>query len=53
MTREDYELIAEAIFKAEISWEATEIIADALARRMKKDNSRFDKAMFIKACLGE
>lgn len=53
MTKKDYKLIAEAIFQAEISWEATQIVAEELAKVMKKDNLGFDQEKFIKACLGE
>ena len=53
MARKDYKLIAEVLFEAGISWEATEIIAEEFAKRLKKENPRFDEIKFIHACLGE
>ena len=53
MTEKDYNLIAEAIYEVDISQAATEIVAEALAVRLRTDNPRFDREKFIKACLGE
>lgn len=53
MTKKDFELIAEAIYQADISWEATDVVAKEFAERLEKQNPRFDKEKFIKDCGGE
>lgn len=53
MTRKDYGLIAEVLLQADISWDATQIISEEFAARLEKDNPKFNKEKFIKACLGE
>ena len=55
MTKKDYELVAAAIFNAELldSQEAArELIAERLADVFKTDNERFDRERFLAAALG-
>ena len=53
MTRKDYQLIAD-VFKAHQDGGDRDIVvrglALSLAIELQKDNPRFNKAMFIKAC---
>jgi len=53
MTRKDYQLIAD-VFKAHQDGGKNDIVvrglALSLAIELQKDNPRFNKAMFIKAC---
>ena len=51
MTKKDYELIAQAFALYKCLDQPTRwFIAQALADRLEKDNPRFDRALFIKAC---
>jgi hypothetical protein len=50
MTRKDYELIARVIRYAEIDERAGDRIARDFAYALAKDNPRFDRARFLKAC---
>lgn len=53
MTRKDYELIAAAI-KTQVAGHerdlATKVVAEAIAQALQRDNPRFDRARFLKAC---
>lgn len=53
MTKKDYKLIAEAILHSFISWDDTMIVALEFAKMLEKDNPKFNREVFIKACLGE
>jgi hypothetical protein len=51
MTRQDYVLIAKAFALYKCLDQPTRwFIAQALADELEKDNPRFDRARFIKAC---
>ena len=49
LTRKDYREIAEAISKLS----NVKKIAKVISKALERDNPRFDKERFIKACLGE
>lgn len=53
MTKKDHILIAEVLYNLPVSWETTKLLANNFARKLKKENPRFNKRLFIKACLGE
>lgn len=59
MNRKDYELIAEAIKEEVLRWgglttvaevQMASAIASRIADALKRDNPRFDKARFMRAC---
>lgn len=59
MTRKDYELIATSIkthidhYDAKGDWpahSAMELFALSLSRRLEKENPRFSRKIFLKAC---
>jgi hypothetical protein len=53
MTRKDYRMIAEILFDSNLTAQETLDLATDFARRLGEENPRFDKAKFIKSCLGE
>lgn len=53
MTRKDYVLIASAIREARVSQDVDrENMAGAIAVKLAEDNPRFDREIFLLACLG-
>jgi hypothetical protein len=49
MTRKDYVAIAAAIARAQLNQDC-QMVADCIADVMARDNPRFDRARFLKAC---
>lgn len=53
MTRKDYELIAGNVRSWDLPRDYKRAFAYDLADALRGTNPRFDKARFIKACIGE
>jgi hypothetical protein len=53
MTKKDYKLIAEILFDSALTAQETLDLAEDFARRLERQNPKFDREKFIKDCLGE
>jgi len=57
MTKKDYELIANAIYKAVIddgNMDEIRVVASHLANSLQLENNKFDRTRFLQACgIGE